>query len=366
MQISFVPLTADLVPACRAFNQRLRGHAPFPLPEKAPPPEATGPGGISWGHYVALDQEGEVRGGVLLMEQRGWLRGSEIRLVNPQSPLSEGIIDRQYAGVALAMLHFLAERSPYQYAVGMGSETNPYARMLKAAGFTLSRTPFYFSVIRPGRFLREIGPLRRGPRRIAAQIASRLGIGAVAAGLWNLAHRPAMPRGYTLEAVASWPEAVDAIWERLRGGIAFATVRDRAALGDLYPQSQPRLLRWLLRYRGEEVGWSAGLLTPMEHNGYFGNLRVGTILDGLAPPEHLEALIALSRRALADLGAELVLTNQTLPEWPERLRGLGFLAASSNYLLAISRPISAALKEAGGPAARIHVNRGDGEGRLNL
>jgi hypothetical protein len=359
MKVAFVPLTPSLLPACRAFNDRLRNHgnAPFFLPEESPDGN---------NHHIAVDDTGDVRGGVLLMEQRGWLGGNTIPLINVQSPLTEGIIDRRFSGVGLQMLKFLTQRSPYLYAVGMGSEQNPFARLLAAAGWRIARAPFFYSVVHAGRFLREIGPLRHGPRRVAAQIASRGGLGAIASGLWRLAHRPSAMGGYSLDPVSTWPAEVDAIWERERADLAFASVRDRAALNELYPQSQARLCRWVLRRQGSVAGWSAALLTDMESSAYFGNLRVGTILDGLAPAEHLEALIALSHRALADLNADLILTNQTLPEWHARLRRLGFLPAASNYLLAVSKPISAALKQAGAAESRIHVNRGDGDGRLHL
>jgi len=45
MKIEFTPLSAELVPACRAFNERLRRHGepPFLLPEEAPPHAAPAP-----------------------------------------------------------------------------------------------------------------------------------------------------------------------------------------------------------------------------------------------------------------------------------------------------------------------------------
>jgi hypothetical protein len=93
------------------------------------------------------------------MEQAGWLNGQVIPLTNIQSPLRKGVVDRAFSGVGLRMLQFLARRNPYAYAVGMGSEENPFARLLKGAGWTVARVPFQFAVIR-ARFLREIGPVR--------------------------------------------------------------------------------------------------------------------------------------------------------------------------------------------------------------
>ena len=122
MKVEFTLLTGSLVPACRAFNERIRAHGepPFLLPEDASANEgAATHGGVCRNHYVAVDERGAVRGGVLLMEQRGWLGSTVIPLINIQSPLSEGIVDRSFSGVSLQMLKFVYGRSPFAYAVGM-------------------------------------------------------------------------------------------------------------------------------------------------------------------------------------------------------------------------------------------------------
>jgi hypothetical protein len=79
----------SLVPACRTFNQRMRAHGepPFLLPEDASANEgAATHGGVCRNHYVAVDERGAVRGGVPLMEQRGWLGSAVIPLINILAP----------------------------------------------------------------------------------------------------------------------------------------------------------------------------------------------------------------------------------------------------------------------------------------
>jgi hypothetical protein len=114
------------------------------------------------------------------------------------------------------------------------------------------------------------------------------------------------------------------------------------------------------------VGWSTGIVTAMKNDRYFGNLSVGTILDGMAPRQHLCALLTLSQAELRSLGADLIITNQTHAQWRKYLLQLGFLAGPSNYGLAISKSLTAALRKIFDSGPRIHVNRGDGAGRLHL
>jgi hypothetical protein len=368
MKVEFLPLTEPLIPACRAFNERItsRGKPLFLLPETAQLADPGSPGGVQRSHHVAVDEDGEVRGGVLLAEQRGWLAGHTVTLVNIQSPLSEGAFDRRFLSVSLQMLKFVSQRSPYLYVVGMGGEQSALARFLTAAGWRVTLAPFLFSVVRACKVLREVGSFQHGPQRSVARLAATTGLGALGSGLWQLAHRTAGLNGYALEPVSGWPAEVDSIWERNREDLAFSAVRDLPALNDLYPVSQHRLYRFLLLSNGRAVGWSTGIVTAMKNDQYFGNLSVGTILDGLAAREHLRALLVLSQAELRRLGADLIITNQTHIQWRKQLRRLGFLVGPSNYALAISKSLAAALQKIPDSESRIHVNRGDGAGRLHL
>lgn len=364
-----MPLSAALVPACRAFNERLlrHGEPPFLLPDSAPEERPAGATKPASAHYVAVDAEGAVRGGVLVVEHRGWFEERDVPVLNIQSPLSEGIADRAFAGVGLQMLRFVLQRNPRCYAIGMGGEQSPFARFLKAAGWGVSPVPFQFAVIHASRFLREAGPLRQGNKRKMARLAAASGLGALAAMAWRGTHRAPPGRGYSLEAAEpEWPEELNGIWQRCRGSFAFAVTRDARGASELHPRGQPRLQRYVLRSRGDVAGWSAAKITAMRDNPHFGNLTVGTVLDAIAPPEHLTVLLAKTRDALCDLGADLILANYTHAVWREQLRKLGFLAGPSNYMAAVSRAVSKGLMPAPRGSERAYVTRADGDGRLNL
>jgi len=370
MPIHIEPLTEDLLPAARAFNARLGPQAPFFLPETVPSSQfETGLVSpiISWTHYVALD-DSEARGGFLVMEQPAWINGEVCRASNYQSFLSESVRDRKFGPVSVHMLKYIEQRSPYAFILGMGDAHNQLPRFLQGAGWTLRSIPFLFHVQNVRNFLREMRIFRLNVyRRMAARAASISGVGWTAMRL--LQARPfgsigGWP-GLTVDRIKSWGSWADEIWERYRTQCSFAVVRDRTTLDLLYPLAEERLEVYLVSKGSSPIGWAACLNTPMIDDKHFGNLRVVTILDCAAAPEFAITFARSITCHLEKSGADLVITNQGHSLWISAFRKAGFLSAASNYLLATSKELSAAIL-AGGGKHRVHLTRGDGDGRIHL
>src|SRR5271165_2709522 len=134
MPPQFVPFEEDHIPAAEAFNRRMiYGHAAtdFFLPTVPGKSRSTHSDPIQWTQYVILDS-GEARGGVLAMDQPGWVNGHAVRAVNFQSPLSEGIVNSKYSSVAMQMVKFMQKQSEAVFLVGMGSADRPLPRLLAA------------------------------------------------------------------------------------------------------------------------------------------------------------------------------------------------------------------------------------------
>jgi hypothetical protein len=364
MQVRIAPLTEDLLPAARAFNARVRSAAPFFLPDKV---VATISDAISWTHYLALE-EADVRGGFLLMEQPAWIHGEVRQAINSQSMLSEGIRDRKYGMISVHMLKYIEQRFPYSFMVGMGSAQNPLPRLLKGAGWKLRPVPFLFRVLNVRNFLREMRLFRRSrPWNLTARVASLTGTGWMAIRL--LQARPAARigslRGLSIERVTSWDSWADEIWTEYRTQCSFAVVRDRSTLDLLYPLATERWMVSLVRQGLTPIGWAAWLNTPMRNDQHFGSLRVATILDCVAVAEQADVVAFAITRHLEESGADLLITNQAHFLWTAAFRRAGFLPAGSNYLLATSKQLTAAIL-AGGGEQRTHLTRGDGDGRIHL
>jgi hypothetical protein len=368
---SVVAQTREETDAVLAFNDRMRAaNAPagFLLPDQPNNTHTLGtpPQAIERTKFVLVDNDDQVHGGFVLMSQPGWLNGEIVEVANYQAPLSEGIVDAQYGMVGMHMLRYVQKHWPLTFAVGMGDTDRSLPRLLQAAGWRLCAVPFLFHVVRASRVLSELHVLRQ---RTALRLMARAGAvtGAGAIGVAALQHRAwtsyAAARGVRFERMDRWDDWADGLWERVRGLSIFSVVRDRATLECLYPLDDPKYLAYVATQAGEIVGWTVALNTQMRDHNHFGNLRVATVLDAVALPGAAVAVASQVRRALAADGADLVVTNQTHEQWLDAFRRAGFLSGPSNYLFAMSKMLSQSVGDA---VSRVHVTRGDGDGRIYL
>lgn len=340
--------TAEWEPAAARYNGRLRapGKAPYLLPDTA---LETRTPHLCRQYWLAVDGEGEVRGSCLLQTQPARVCAEPAAVVNVQSPLSEGLSDRRYAGVGAWMIRELMRRHPHAYSVGMGDAGKPYPRLLAALRWRVESVPFFFRVLAGRKFLANLRPLRNH-RRLAPAAA----LGAAIPWLPDLAieaiHRLRKRPGAAVSA------AGDADWERLRTRYGFALERSPEILDSLYPTDDPRFTRT------PAAGGIAVLRRSAFHgHPYFGDLSVVTLVEAIcetgAERRLLDAVVEKARR----LGAELLITNQADSQLCRALQWSGWFSYASNYLAAFSPALAARI--GGRP---VYLNRGDGDGLVNL
>jgi hypothetical protein len=266
------------------------------------------------------------------------------------------------------MLKHIQQQSPYVFALGMGGEQLPFPRLLRGAGWTILPVPFLFRVFSAARFARELRLLQQGAIRTLANLAAVTGIaqaGTAALQSRSLAARFAA-RGCTIEKVNQWGDWADDVWAGFRGNCSFSVIRNREALAALYPLDDGRIQGHLIRRSGKILGWAATMNTAMSNHKYFGNLRVGTILDCVAPLDELEACIAMTTNGLGHEGADLVVTNQSHAQLVQAFRKNGFLSARSNYILALTKQFTEVIFKPPAGKDRMHFTRGDSDGRIHL
>jgi hypothetical protein len=370
MAVRVEPYAAPWLPAVRDFNARVRaaGAAPGFLLDETGSANGHNAGALAKDRYLAVDG-GHVRGGFMLQRQPFWIGGAVRRVANYQAPISEALIDRRYAYLGMLMLKEALREDPFMFCLGMGGLDRPLPRMLAAMKWTLSPVPFLFRIVRPWRVLRGLPSLRGTPRRrLAADAAAFSGLGALAVGALHLRARIGTRRAPALDAdrVPTWGAWADEVWEASRAQDALAAVRDVAGLTALYPPEDARNICVRMTDGARVVGWAVLYDHRLRRHPHFGDLRLGTVLDCAARPGYEAAVAWAAACRLAARGVDLVVTNQAHARWIAAFRTAGFLAASSNYVLALSPALADAVRAQPDGARRVHATRGDADGRIHL
>ena len=353
----------------KAFNRRMRDKgsdqriAEHPIPEWLPPAASET---LYQEYFVAVDKNG-VHGGYILKHQCFWLDGEEVRTADYRYPLSEGIIDSRYGMVGLLTVKNAMRRQPLAFGLGMGSRQAPVARLLKTVKWQMADCPFFFRICRPQRFLRGVVHLRRSPwRRRALDLLAWTGVGSIGILAVQAARRSATDpdaRGGTVHEFGPW---ADETWERAREEYRFIAVRTAHELNRLYPKTDSRFHRILIRRKKDVVGWAVVLDTAMKDHKQFGNLRVGSIVDCLAIPGAEAAVVSATTNKLARRGVDVIVTNQLHRSWCSAFRNNGYLSGPSNFIFTAAPKLAERLEPLSENASLVHMTRGDGDGPINL
>src|SRR5207245_6779605 len=107
--------------------------------------------------------------------------------------------------------------------------------------------------------------------------------------------------------------------------------------------------------------WSSDVCSSDLDSKYFGDLQVGTIVDGVAAPDHADVVVERATRQLEERGVDLLVSNQLHPAWRMALRRAGFMRGPSNFLFATSPALAQRLRARDPLWRAVHVNRGDGD-----
>jgi hypothetical protein len=370
MVVEIVPYSADHIPFVREFNARLRaGGVPYSFPESDVPAWLPpGPGASLYQEYFVAVEDDAVRAGYILKHQEFWLCGESRSIGNFQLPLSEGTIDRRHTVLAARLLRDALRRQPVLYVLGIGGTDEAAARLLQIARFGIATVPFYFRVEHAARFFREIRLLRASTlQRLAGQMAATTRLGDI--GLLLL-QRSSRKRGHRPQVEVAQPDAfdesADVVWKSARDTILLGAVRDSTVLRRLYDTPRRPFIKVAISAGGEPCGWAVCLATQGTNHKYFGDLKVGSIVDLLARPGYESDLIVAAVQRLRREQVDLIVTNQSLKPVRAALRGAGFLRGRSNFLFAASPRLLELITPLETNLERLHLNRGDGDGPINL
>jgi hypothetical protein len=359
------PYTQDLEPSVKALNQRLRagGEQHWHFPESHVPRWPKLQNRNPYQELFVVVDRGDIRGGYLLTHSRFAIWGEAVTIAcGPQMNLSEGIVNRRYSIIGSVQVRDALQRQPLMYALGMGGMDERLPMILAAMDWKLLMVPFYFHILSPSKFFANITYLRRCRRnRIVLEFLRYSRLGAVGVRLaqvrlWNSADS-AYSESFT--EFCTW---ADAIWEKCKGRYSFIAERDSRTLNALYTRSDRKFLRLRISRGGENLGWVVMLDTQMSGHKYFGNMRVGSIVDCLAAPEYAHCAACCATRFLERRGVDIVVSNQASSAWCTALAAAGFLKGPSNFILALSPKLADKLQPLDVSKSSFHMNRGDGDG----
>lgn len=371
MSIRIQPYTGEWTKAVAEFNQRIRpAKAPFQLPETPAPFQLSKRGvGKTYGEEVFLAvEEDHVRGGYTFKHQEFSVGRSILEVGMCRLPISEGIVDKRYSMVGVMLIRDAVKKQPLLYNLGIGDLKVVVARMLLAMGWRVIRVvPFFFKVRNGFQFLRNIQYLKTTRlRQWLLDAAAYSGLGWAGA---TIAHALLTRNGrqaVTVEQVGEFSAWADGIWQACQSRYSMVAVRDAEVLNVLYPPDNTRFIRLKVLDGRRVVGWAVLLDTVMTNDQYFGNMRVGSIVDCLALPEDANTVMAAAARFLEDRGVDLLLSNQSHPAWCQGLKMAGFVEGPSNFFFVASKALAKLLSEIDPAGTAIHLNRRDGDGLIHL
>lgn len=359
------------VEAVRRFNQRLRaGDVKSRFPEESTPawlPKLPGRD-LYQEYFLALDDNDDVRGGYVLKHQKFWINNREVDIADYRLPISEGTINKTYAQIGVTLLRDAMQEQPLLYGLGMGGYQEPLARMLHAAGWSMFSVPFFFRIVRPNAFLRNIAFLRRSAlKRTVLDLAAASGFGwlGIRALQTFRGRKESSPRAEAVQ-VDEFSDWADELWNSCKDQYGMSAVRDAETLRVLYPKNDDRFIRLEITNGSRTIGWVVAIDSQLSGHKQFGDMRLGSIADCFAAPADTTAVVAAVGRCLESRGVDLIVSNQSHSAWCRGFSQAGFLDGPSNFIFAASKKLAELLKSEGIENDNLHFNRGDGDGPINL
>ena len=365
-----IPYTAEFVPKVVAFNSRI--HKVFPkrtFHESATPdwlPKIAGRE-MFQEYYLALDDDGEMRGGYILKHQPFHIKGATVPICDVQMPISEGICDKKYGYVGVYVLMDALRQQPRLFGLGMGGMREPLPQMLKVSGWSIYPVPFFFKINSAFNFLRNITFLRKtAGRRLMLDFLAFSGLGWLGNTLAHLVQGKNSSGQVKHEHFDSFEQWADELWESAKNNYDLCAVRNAAILKILYPESEKRFIKIKVSSEGKLLGWAVMLDTQMATHKQFGAMRVGAIVDCFARTENAAAVMKAAASVLEKRGVDIIVSNQLNHDWGLALKQAGFLSGPTNFLFAASKQLAKLFEPVDRRHITLHINRGDGDGPINL
>jgi hypothetical protein len=202
---------------------------------------------------------------------------------------------------------------------------------------------------------------------VASDILAFAGFGGMALqGIQRVRTRNQLDTRYAQHSSPDFSGWADQIWRVSAQQYSFSAVRTADYLRFIYPGREQFYYGVQLTEGDAPAGWVQMLDCHPRDRSYFGDMRVAALVDGVSPAAAVPSLIHSSVEAARERNADVIISNQMHHDWTSALKRAGFWQGPSNYLLALSKELCKLLEPLEEALPRIHFNRGDGDGRVNL
>jgi hypothetical protein len=376
MNIRFV--ADDDIPAVARFNQRLREGGrvedQINLRPSLPGEARYRPAGFPVYRRMMIAEDGrEVRAALMLYHNNIFIRGKKRDCCWMDMPISEGIIDRRYSMAIIPLLKTALGYEPFLMSTGAGPVDKVSFQILTKLNWRNRVVPFFFYPVKVTKVLLGLSYLKKHAKlRYGALLGAYSGLGAGLSGILALSRRIApCLSGYEYSMEKAFDDWADRIFEDCLPDYGVAMRSDATTLNILHPPDKPSLTRLRVRRKGSkrgpgrDAGWILVASKRMKNNHLFGDLKVGTLVDGFGRAADAPALVAAGIDHLAETGADIIVANFSHAAWVRACRRSGMFAGPDSYYHFVS-PGGSPLFEDTCPPREIHMTRGHSDGMWSL
>ena len=321
-------------------------------------------------HFILTDNNNLVRAGYTLKQQWFKINNDIIKVGYYYNPITAGLFNKKYNVCGLLLLNDAQKKNSNLFSLGMGSYSNSLPKLIKALKWKLKKVPFFFKIINPNNFLKNINYFKNNKlKSLIIYFLEKSGFGWIFIKLIfflsslqnNIFNKK---NEISCEEVNFFDNDVNDVWKNTKKNNSFIALRNNEYINSLY--NNKKFVKLKFTENKKIVGWSISLCNKVTDHKFFGNMCLGSVVDCLSLKDKESDIINKTFKILEKKGADLVVSNQSHRLWKKAFWKNGFIRGPSNFIFASSPVLSKKLDFNNKLSNDAHITRGDGDGPINL
>lgn len=339
-----VPYTESHRRAYASFRDRLGDRFPYDCTE---PFAYYTNKALFVGQLWLLVQNSDVLGAVYTKDQEYRIDGQRRRVAFIKYPITSGIIDARYAYAPIFLISEIRRKFEYSFLLGMGGRHSRTAIIFEKFGYQVFDIPFLVKPINVGGLLLNNSVVESRAPWLASRKISGPGLcrNRISVGLREVSRfRAGDLQGRNDEG-------------------SFSLIRNSQLLNSQVPDGLKCFRKLTIEHPDGEKAYISLLVSQCQHHKYFGNLKIGVLLDLAlckARGNWRETLTALHRYA-RNQGVDVLMCNTGKGEHLGLLKKSGWFSLTSNFAIAASPMLAKCIDP-----IDMHITRLDGDGPIGF